>query len=105
MNGLHSDRLKPDRDNPREVAFAEQWGWENRHHDLLNQLLMVPCSSDDPERCGYSGGFGAYKMPCSFPGDRDRRIAATLMQWLGSNVGFSFLQEALAKCGYKIVKK
>ena len=34
--------------------------------------------------------------------ERDRIVAATVIQWLGSNVGFGFLEEALRKCGYRI---
>ena len=33
---------------------------------------------------------------------RDREIVATVIQWLGSNIGFSFLQETLKEVGYKI---
>ena len=31
--------------------------------------------------------------------------AATIIQWLGSNVGFCFLELALDRAGLKIVKK
>jgi len=29
-------------------------------------------------------------------------VAATVIQWLGSNVGMSFLEESLGSCGYRI---
>jgi hypothetical protein len=35
---------------------------------------------------------------------RERFIVATVIQWLGSNVGFCFLREVLKSCGYDIVK-
>ncbi len=34
----------------------------------------------------------------------DRVIVATVIQWLGTNIGFNFLERTLKKCGYKIVK-
>jgi hypothetical protein len=76
--GLHADRLKPDRDNPREVAFAEQWEWECTTGKILNKLVGTAPYYDDVT-------------------DRDRLVAATLMQWLGSNVGMSFIFEAMRK--------
>jgi hypothetical protein len=109
--GLHADRLKPNRENPREVAFAEKWKQENepsRNLDLLALLFRVPCSRDDPA-CVNSLGLGAMggycKLPIGEPTERDRIVASTLVQWLGSNVGFGFIQEAIEKCGYKIVRK
>lgn len=35
---------------------------------------------------------------------REHVIAATLMQWLGSPVGFGFIERFVNKCGYKLVK-
>lgn len=34
--------------------------------------------------------------------DRDRYVAATVVQWLGTNCGFAFMLGALADCGYSI---
>lgn len=72
-----------------ERAFAERWAHHNKHYDLLQQLFCV--------------GNGIYTQPHLEIGDRDRYVAATVIQWLGTNVGFSFLQEALMKRGYLIV--
>lgn len=36
---------------------------------------------------------------------RDAEIVATVIQWLGSNCGMSFLQAALQKCGLRIEKE
>jgi hypothetical protein len=33
---------------------------------------------------------------------RDARVAATVIQWLGTNVGFSFMIETLRQAGYKV---
>ena len=100
--GLHAFRLSPNADNPREVAFATQWDYEIEHHDILKTLLEVPATDDDPEgeHCMWCG---KAKYPLGRePTERDRIIAATLMQWLGSNVGLSFVREALNRVGYDV---
>lgn len=68
--GLSAYRLHPDQCNPREVAFAAQWSLEQRQGNVLKHLLGRDYS------------------------DRDAAVAATVIQWLGSNVGMSFLEEA-----------
>lgn len=73
QKGFHADRLKPKSLNPREFAFARKWEEE---HDLkaCRTILdhLVPCVTE-----------------------RDRQVAATVIQWLGSNVGMSFLEEVI----------
>lgn len=85
--GLHTNRLTKAADNPREVAFAEEWEKENSlsHHNrpTIEHLL---------------GGPGCV-------GVRDSTVAATVVQWLGSNVGMSFLRNALGRVGMEIVEK
>ena len=74
--GLHSHRLAPEQNNPREVAFAQQWQYENDRgpsSQPLIELLIPDCT------------------------DRDARVAATVIQWLGSNVGMSFLDETIKR--------
>lgn len=34
---------------------------------------------------------------------RDRYVAATVIQWLGTNVGFSLLSTSLMECGMTII--
>ena len=82
--GRYDDRLLANRDNPREVAFADQWDRENDRK-----------------------GFGRPVLDALIEDwtNRDAEVAATLIQWLGSNVGFSFLEESLVKCGYSITYK
>lgn len=75
--GLHSHRLQPGQNNPREVAFAEQWDFEQVNNQILNSLV----------------GLGPHKEIT----DRDKEVAATLMQWLGSNVGMSFIIESMRR--------
>lgn len=108
VRGISSHRLKPNAGNPREIAFMDQWDYENENdRDLLSALMIEPCDGDDPDRVtGFRGDrLGQhYKRPLGQTTLRDRIVAATVVQWLGSNVGMSFLEMALKRCGYKIVK-
>lgn len=72
--GLHPYRFT---DNPEEKRFAEAWAAENgpaRRTSLLSHLL----------------GDGVRQAT---PSMRDERVAATVIQWLGSPVGQSWLRE------------
>lgn len=92
--------IRPQRcnDNPREKAFMEHWLKENRTGrsgpGILQSLFI-----DSPANFSLSNGKVIIEMT-----NRDRQIAATVIQWLGSNIGFAFLVESLSDCGYKIVK-
>jgi hypothetical protein len=87
----------------REKAFADFWAEEN----------------DRKKRRGVNSGWGILQdhffekqHPLSMlppqaiwkVTNRERVIVATIVQWLGSNVGWCFLGECLKRCGYKIVK-
>jgi hypothetical protein len=101
-DGLHANRLDPKCGNPREVAFAEQWVQEHAYSNLLSTLFVVPCVPGTPGAI-YTHSFGHAVFPLGVePTERDRIVAATLMQWLGSNCGMSFLREALDRVGYRI---
>ena len=62
--GLHSNRYGRELDERR---FAEAWQRKHQREDLLARLLC--------------------------PSAQDRKVAATLIQWLGSHVGSCFLDE------------
>ena len=99
--GLHADRLKPGRDNPREVAFANQWSYENDGGSGGNILACLLVNDHGDLTSVLSD-----KIERLAPFDQQSAsVAATVVQWLGSNVGWCFLQESLARCGYEIVKK
>ena len=105
-SGLHAWRLATQQDNPREVAFVEQWQCEHGHdtepphRDLLDELLQVPISLPAVIRKP-----GTALHPIGPATERDRIVAATVVQWLGSNCGMSFLREALRRCGYRVVEE
>lgn len=83
--GLHSPRLR--RYNERERVFAKSWMTER---NMLRHLL-VP--------------YPATEGRLHYVTKREAEVAASIIQWLGSNVGFAFLCENLDKLGYKVVKK
>lgn len=90
--GRHAIRLElPCHQTDREKAFAAVW---DEHNDPNNSAMHALSS-----------------LLCPASALRQRRItddmiidAATLMQWLGSNVGFSMVVEALRRSGYLVTR-
>ena len=90
--GIHQNRIEEnllmteyDWNNP-EKTFAFEWRVEAKRNlgaIFTNQQLDLKLEVDS----------------------KTRFISATIIQWLGSNIGWSFLQRVLDKEGYKIVKK
>ena len=82
--GMNLNRLTKEADNPREVVFAEMWKRENsrRRMSLLAWILKDwvkdPCGRDANE-----------------VSQHDATVAATVIQWLGTNVGASFLTDVI----------
>jgi hypothetical protein len=70
--GFSAHRLKQ---NPLEAAYAKAWAEQAPH--TLGWLLK----NYDTEQVDYS--------------PRDAQVAATMIQWLGSPVGSSFVAEVL----------
>lgn len=100
--GLHHRRTE---DNclagERERWFSTTWEQrcrlklETTGNDTPQTLMFVTNKNNpDPEarRC-------AFRLTT-----RDRVIIATIIQWLGTSVGWAFLERALQRCGYRIVK-
>ena len=85
--GLAHTRLKRDpgwKDVQREKAFAQSWEAVNESVDVGLAPIMQTLVPDHDQA--------------------QASAAATAMQWLGSDVGFAFLQKALAHAGYSIVE-
>jgi len=81
----------------RERAFAEVWREEA---GKVVPALFVPRS-----RMGKGlYNFFASGSPILNLDRLHRAMIATVVQWFGSNVGFSFLERALCKCGYSIIR-
>lgn len=70
--GLHPHRLK---DNPEEKRFADAWAETCHLGSTLAYLLWEGDQRGRPPE----------------PSDRDHAVAATVIQWLGSPVGQSWL--------------
>ncbi len=106
-SGLHKKRLLTGVDW-REEAFWNEWRGEHKtpgvdNRDLLLNLFEVPCADDDPEKAGgYKCFSGSYKRPLGFPTERDRIVASTVIQWLGTNCGIDFVNLALRRAGGSI---
>ena len=77
--GLHQHRF---RDNPLERSFAKAWDKANKvdgfGRGTLDYLLAV-----DSNR------------PAGEVTPRDRAVAATVIQWLGSPIGQGFVKDVL----------
>lgn len=77
QQGIHFDRV---RTQDLERQFAETWDRKHREQDLVRHIL------NPPERNPL--------QPLAVS-DRDRQVAATMMQWLGSEEGQAFLVLAM----------
>jgi hypothetical protein len=96
--------IRPERcqHNDREAAFQKHWLKENLIQPGINSglgtLQGLFIENTDINRPMTSG------KAVEEISKRDRMIVATVIQWLGSNCGFCFLQETLSDCGYKITR-
>lgn len=72
--GIHAKRLEH---NFAEKIFADRWAQQNKESQLLRQLLNTS------------------KSTLELITQRDADVAATIVQWLGSNVGKCFVKECL----------
>lgn len=91
--GLHSDRIANPCSNLRERRFVEKWNSPS-FRDILAVLFRKSCHVGDPDQVGrFSGTPYPYTLPIGEPTERDAVVAETVIQWLGSNVGMSFLCE------------
>lgn len=69
--GFHDNRLT--KDNPREIAFSIEWEKHNdRQHGFQPIQMLIPGCTE-----------------------RDTQVASTVIQWLGSNCGMSFLYNVI----------
>lgn len=84
----------------REAVFQAAWAAEHDRFTDTAQLLMERPLKDGEKRCLFFRGPFAFILNY-----RDRVIIATVIQWLGSNIGFAFLMSALAACGYEVRRK
>lgn len=88
--GLSFERTDDAKTNPRERVFAEEWNRINTQDPLGYSLLDRLCH--EPRDSFAVGG-----PPSGTCNERDHQIAATVIQWLGSNVGQGFLDQTIPR--------
>jgi len=81
--GLHSYRLDHKHNHPREQAFASAWADINQA--IEEYVSIEPLTNT--------------LIPNAT--ERDKIIAATIIQWLGSNVGMEFICRVLSQPEFK----
>lgn len=95
QKGVGHERIKW---SLRERAFYEEWAKQNRQPSqgfnygmTTLQLLLAPIVSGAPISFPLSG---TEKIPDpQIATERDYLVAATIIQWLGSNIGTCFLND------------
>lgn len=86
----------------KELMFYRMWRDENRRIPGINygQGILQDLFYE-PERT-----FSVFhSAPIHIITPTERFVVATVIQWLGTNCGWCFLEKVIDKCGYKIVKK
>lgn len=81
--GLNNHRLRPEAGNYAEVLFAEAWLAENSRKTsapILSRILTR---------------FDPHEAKTATISDRDKAVAASVVQWLGSPVGFQFVRNVM----------
>lgn len=73
--GINKHRLNPEAGNPREVVFAKAWEKANKEANYLRLIL--------------GKGREGYLL------ESEIQVAATVIQWLGSNCGMWFLRDII----------
>lgn len=96
--GAYYSRTKfDDESGKREKAFSMAWRKTNKSISFLNHGYgTLQCLFTHHEKWFVRHDLIIKK--------RDRYIVATAIQWIGTNVGFCWLQEVLESLGYKLVK-
>jgi len=96
--GAHFRRIQF---NTKERVLADRWEKENqsvrgycRDNGILQDLFMKGTDS------ALHHPYATHVLT-----DRERMITATAIQWLGTSVGFDWLEGVLRECGYKLVKE
>lgn len=100
--GLSYERTRHS-SSAREKVFADRWEKEcaprrgiNSGLGLLFDLLIVHA-----ERRYHDPSYDGHLV--RVPDQRDAELAATIVQWLGTNVGWSWLTTTLREAGYVVM--
>jgi len=82
-----------------EKVFADEWEDTNEPRSYLNHGQGTL-----QNLFGHRNSWGNTWFSTLITA-RDRVIAATVIQWLGTNVGWCWLEMTLKKCGFRLVRK
>lgn len=100
--GLHSYRMRCD-DPGLELEFAALWAeWCRGRKDINSgvgtfDFLTTDPHPDDPLMMIWQSRRAKIAVD-----DSHRAVAATVVQWLGTNIGQSFIHEAMRRAGYRM---
>jgi hypothetical protein len=94
--GLHAERTANDL---LEAAFAEEWRNDNEPRIAVQPILPALVMRGQGGRA-FAGR--DTRRPAFRIDQRDATIAATVVQWLGSNIGRDFLDRSLKRVGVRI---
>lgn len=85
--------------SPLEKALADLWESENKKRRCVNYGQGIL-----QDLFGRSHPTFGHRIPnfIHIITEKERWVVATVIQWLGSNCGQSFLNEAFRKAGFKI---
>ena len=91
-----------------EAVFAEKWEEENHPRpgfnggdgilsSLMRTRARVDVNDPDPNLLLFETNPTVTR--------RERVVAATVIQWLGTNVGWCFLTQCLSACGFLLIEE
>ena len=105
--GSHSDRCDHKADGwfNKEAVFARKWAETNRPPPFLNSgigplehlVTMRPIPSDS--RVIFGSGYERYRDLTQ----AEATAAASVIQWLGTNCGWCWLEECIRECGFDLI--
>jgi hypothetical protein len=96
--GWRHDRMKiPCHSTDREKAFSNAWIKENKNRKGINYGFGI-LQDNFCDRENLTTNI-LHKI-----NKRERVIVATVIQWLGTNVGWCWLNKTVNNAGYRIIK-
>lgn len=82
-----------------ERIFAERWLHENNERRYTGGSILQCLFLRDS---GLPWSLFSYRRPRLLINRRDAMVAATVIQWLGTNVGYCFLEDCIRRAGGRI---
>lgn len=102
MNSKHPNRgdcYERTKHSPLEKALADLWEKENGRIGNVNYGQGILQDLFGEPHKFFGGRVPTWKHVVT---PKERWVVATVIQWLGTNCGQSFLQEAFRKAGFRI---